>query len=343
VQLNGSLGGGISALTHASPGVLAINGANAGFAGTVSATAGTIRLGNVAALNRNNAVSVGTGAILDVNGFETTVAGLNDVSGGGGTVTNASIAPRTLTLGGSGTYAFSGTITATTPANLSLVKTGSGTQRLSGSNTYAGATTVQQGTLVLRGAAQVPVLSGAGGADVQNGQLVFDYTGSTSLLPTIRSLLVDSYAHGLANGRLRSTTVTTRRWLGYRDDGVATVTVMATLFGDADLDGGVSINDFNSLAANFGQRSGKAWVEGDFDYDGGVSINDFNLLASNFGQSMGAAAATPDFSGLLAFAAAHNDLAAFEAVTGVPEPASLTLIAAGATLSLCRRRRLARP
>jgi hypothetical protein len=139
----------------------------------------------------------------------------------------------------------------------------------------------------------------------------------------------------METGQIRSSTSTTSRGLGYADTG-SSIVIRSALFGDADLDGGVSINDFNALSANFGQSTGQAWNAGDFDYDGGVSINDFNLLAGNFGQSLPAAS---DWAPLIAFAAVHNDMVAFEAVTGVPEPTSLGLIAAGATLALRRRRR----
>ena len=111
------------------------------------------------------------------------------------------------------------------------------------------------------------------------------------------------------------------------------------LDGDADFDGGVSINDFNALAGNFGVASGQKWSSGDFDFDGGVSINDFNLLAAGFGQSLPAGGSSAGWASLIAFAAAHNDLAAFEAVTGVPEPTTCGLIVAGLTLGLRRRRR----
>ena len=63
------------------------------------------------------------------------------------------------------------------------------------------------------------------------------------------------------------------------------VLVRYTLGGDADLDGGVSINDFNRLSTAFGALN-RTWIDGDFDYDGGVSINDFNLLSSNFGKTL---------------------------------------------------------
>ena len=218
-----------------------------------------------------------------------------------------------------------------------VTKSGAGTQTLSAANTYSGGTVVNGGTLVVSAAAATPLLSGTlttGGTDIRNGAVTF--TGGDPV--AIRGLLASGFAASFASGTLRSSTATAARGLGYKSDGTG-VTVKAAFYGDADLDGGVSINDFNALAGNFGQSTGRVWTDGDFDYDGGVSINDFNLLAGNFGQTLPASA--DSWSGLLAFAAAHNDLAAFEAVTGVPEPTSLGLIAAGATLGLRRRRRLA--
>jgi plastocyanin len=62
-------------------------------------------------------------------------------------------------------------------------------------------------------------------------------------------------------------------------------TVNVTLFGDANLDGRVNLNDFNVLASNFGQ-SNRTWEQGDFNEDGNVNLNDFNLLAANFGKEI---------------------------------------------------------
>ena len=235
------------------------------------------------------------------------------------------------------------------PAALgALAKAGPGTMSLIAPNTYSGGTVVQAGTLAVRyvatsASAATPLLSGAG-TDVQNGRVVFDYSTSTTPVAVVRSLLAASYQATttpgvMDTGTLRSTTSTAARGLGYKDDGAGNVIVMATLYGDADLDGGVSINDFNALAGNFGQSTGKVWTDGDFDYDGGVSINDFNLLAASFGQTLPASGDA--WTGLLAFAAAHNDLAAFEAVTGVPEPTAMALLAAGAVVGLRRRRAVA--
>ena len=60
------------------------------------------------------------------------------------------------------------------------------------------------------------------------------------------------------------------------------------LFGDADGDGGVSINDFNAFATAFGSVGGTSAYNGAFDSDGdfGISINDFNAFATRFGVTV---------------------------------------------------------
>ena len=57
------------------------------------------------------------------------------------------------------------------------------------------------------------------------------------------------------------------------------------LRGDANNNGIVNLQDFNILAANFGQ-TGRDFTQGDFDYDGLVNLRDFNILASRFGTSV---------------------------------------------------------
>lgn len=87
-------------------------------------------------------------------------------------------------------------------------------------------------------------------------------------------------------------------WAGQPVDGTALVLAFA-LAGDANLSGGVDIDDFGGLAASFNQPG--AWISGDFDYDGVVSIDDFGLLASNFNASLPAARAVPEpMAGMLA-------------------------------------------
>jgi len=89
----------------------------------------------------------------------------------------------TLTLNGTGSYAYSGLIKDTTgsgsAAKLGLLKTASGTQILSGSNAYSGGTTVTGGMLLINNAGNS---SGVGAGPVIVGyQGVFGGTGRASL------------------------------------------------------------------------------------------------------------------------------------------------------------------
>jgi hypothetical protein len=69
-----------------------------------------------------------------------------------------------------------------------------------------------------------------------------------------------------------------------------TVDVVVDFFflnGDANRDGRVNLDDFNILAANFGQ-SNRTFSQGNFDYDpdGNVNLGDFNILAGRFGAAL---------------------------------------------------------
>jgi hypothetical protein len=61
------------------------------------------------------------------------------------------------------------------------------------------------------------------------------------------------------------------------------------LAGDATRDARVNLDDFNVLAANFGQDN-RTFSQGDFNYDGRVNLDDFNILASRFGTAVSAPA-----------------------------------------------------
>ena len=322
---------------------------------------GVVNVANALVLSTGNGDASTSGGVVNLMGGTLAVASIQQAianngspaTGGrvnffGGTIRaagNLLLIYTPITLSGAGTIdtdghdgSVSGTISDGTIAGSTFTKSGLGTLALTGANTYTGTTTVTNGTLQVSTVAAAVLLAGSGttggGTDVRNGSVVF--TGGDVV--AIRGLLAggfhDPTTDGVMDsGTLRSSTATPARGLGYADTDTAVI-VKATLFGDADLDGGVSINDFNALAGNFGQSSGRVWTDGDFDYDGGVSINDFNLLAGNFGQTL--PASRESWAGLLAFAAAHNDLAAFEAATGVPEP-SLAVLVGG--LAIGRRRR----
>lgn len=235
---------------------------------------------------------------------------------------------RTFTLQGVGNGRVSGQV-ANGSGVVAITKAGAGTWTLSGNNDYTGVTTIQDGTLRLSTAAQSPVLTNAGGADLRGGKLVFDYTGGVSPVDTIRDILNTGRSGNFASGRIRSSTATDIQGLGYGDDEASAVTVMYTVYGDATLDGRVNFNDFLVLQSNFLKRDTR-FDEGDFNYDSVTNFNDFLILQSNFGKQLGGGAVNVSTEQMAA-------LQAFAESAGVPEPASLALLAAGA-LVLRRRR-----
>src|SRR5207237_1129009 len=149
-----------------------------------------------------------------------------------------------------------------------LIKYGLGTLTMTGNNSYSGTSVITGGALVVNNAAQ-SVIFNNGGADVQAGRLIFDYSNGGAdpigqVLPILQAGFGQSPQFGA--GAIRSSTATSAKGLGYIDDTTAQrLTVAATWFGDANLDGTVNALDFNALATNFG--TGTTWSQGNFNYD----------------------------------------------------------------------------
>jgi autotransporter-associated beta strand protein len=133
------------------------------FTSPIEVVAGKLK-GHATGLRKNNAIAIASGAELDLVNNNVTIAGLNDIEGGGGTVNNSGGSDKVLTLGGSGSYGFSGGMAPATSSRIALAVT-NGTHTLTGTSTYTGATTVSgAGTLLVNGslaATPVTVNSGA--------------------------------------------------------------------------------------------------------------------------------------------------------------------------------------
>lgn len=121
-----------------------------------SATGGALRLGASDVLPRVSALLLAGNSVagrLDMNGFDQTVAGLSNSTGGSsaigaGVITNTGDTPSTLTLSPTTTRTFIGTIQDGNQP-IHLIKAGPSTQILTASQAYTGNTTVTGGTLRL--------------------------------------------------------------------------------------------------------------------------------------------------------------------------------------------------
>ncbi len=176
-----------------------------------------------------------------------------------------------------------------------------------------------------------------------NNHIIIDYSGSDPV-STIRGYLTSGYASGSWNGiGIDTSAVASGYGLGYADgkDGVVTglssgqIEIKYTLYGDANLDGLVTGDDFTILASNLG-KSVSAWDKGDFNYDGLVSGDDFTELVGNLGKTAnGGDVVLPasDFAAIDAFAAADG------LMVDVPEPGTVGLFLVAGVGMLARRRR----
>ena len=66
----------------------------------------------------------------------------------------------------------------------------------------------------------------------------------------------------------------------------AAVFVKYTYYGDNDLSGNTTLDDF-TLFLNGYQNSGNTWSQGDYDYSGRVTLDDFTLFLKGY-QNQGA-------------------------------------------------------
>jgi hypothetical protein len=106
----------------------------------------------------------------------------------------------------------------------------------------------------------------------------------------------------------------------------SSVLIRYTLFGDADLNGVVDVNDLNLLALDW--QTNANWSGGDFDHNGFVDASDLGLLALNWQSNAGSS---------LADALAAMGLPSLS----VPEPCVFLLLLPLSGFRLRRRQRSA--
>jgi fibronectin-binding autotransporter adhesin len=321
---------GSGALGQLGTGTLTLSQTNT-YTGPTTVAAGVLAYGAARATGTGNlTVSGGTLNLGSYSGTSSAATLTSGVIAGSGTLTSTA-----------GFNVSSGSVTAALAGPVDLVKSTTGTVTLAGANVYSGATYLNGGALVIRGAATTAILGTASTADISAGSLVFDYAAAgtatgESISSQVNAILAasynggtDSWASGVIHSTLANIHSTDSYSLGWNNDGTASaVTVKIVLYGDATMDGAVNIYDLGQVLANYNQSG--TWATGDFNYDGTVNIYDLGKVLANYNQSLeltGTEVSTSEYPTL-----DGEGVGALEAagVNVVPEPGTLALLTTGA-------------
>jgi hypothetical protein len=295
--------------------------------GSIQVVQGNHKINLPFTLNDNTTVDIAAGTSLKISNPMTLVGGVTLNRIGDGTLSIEApvfnVAPATLALTSGVTSALMDLGTNTSIQVSGGTTNLQATQHLASVSVSGGRLNVGPGTSVVAVTKSLSI-SGNGKVDLQNGKMVIDYTGASSLAGVKAAINA---------GSLTSSQLTSGRAIGYGEASdlfagatgpfagqiidSSSVVVAYTVTGDASLDGVVSSADFNQLVANYGVVSNARWTQGDFTGDGKVTTLDFNVLSGNFGQSLPPGAALGSV---------------------VPEPASFSLILACGLVTRKHRR-----
>ena len=188
----------------------------------------------------------------------------------------------------------------------------------------------------------------SGGGTKAGDNLHYDWNGTggitSSVLTYVRRTAALICTCRWASGTTASTCGTgrpRRRWKACRSNRtagtMASIAVKYTWMGDMDLDGKVTVKDYDQfihyyfnnpgVGSNPGTAADITWMTGDFNYDGKISVQDYNWFIQGYFYAQG-----------------KYTLSADEQIPNwapIPEPATLVLLALGTAAVLRRRSRKA--
>ena len=217
-----------------------------------------MQAGATNAFSSASAVSVGGGALLDLNGFNQAVASLS----GAGTVGNTGGPTATLITGADNTSTtFSGSTVDDGPVG--LTKTGSGTLTLSGTNTYAGATDINRGTLQ---AGALNMFSAASAFNVAAGAFL-DLNGFNQAIGSLAGAGTVTNAGGAAATLTTGADNTSTTFGGVIQDGASAIAL--TMSGT----GSLTLSGVNTYSGTTTINAGTLSVTGDISSSSGVTVN----------------------------------------------------------------------
>lgn len=317
---------GTGTFTQAGSGTTTFTGTKS-YSGATFVNAGKLQAGGANAFSTSSAVTVASGAVLELNGFTNAIGGL----AGSGTVQNGTATFASLNVLGSATSTFSGIIQDGGSAFLAFNKGGlGGTLTLTGSNTYTGGTVVSAGVLSVSSLANGGTASNIGASTNAASSLILTggtlrYTGaavSTDRLFTVTTSggTLDASGSGAVN-------FTNSGSMGFNSQTGARI---LTLTG--------TNTDSNTIAAAIGDNSGATtlvktgtgtWVlSGTNTYTGTTTISGGSLQIGDGGTtgSLGSGAVTNNASLVV------NRSDAITIANAISGSGSLTQAGAGTTI-----------
>jgi hypothetical protein len=141
-----------------------------------------------------------------------------------------------------------------------------------------------------------------------------------------------------AIGSGNAATLSRSAFQGITGLGSSDVLVKYTYYGDADLSGAITLDDFMLFLQGY-QAGGTSWLQGDFDYSGVVTLDDFTLFLQGYQRQ---SAPLTIVESMIASSPALTDAeraAMLAAAQAVPEPASAGALALLVFAALARRAR----
>lgn len=247
--------GTASALTKAGTGTLVFSAANT-YSGATNIVAGTLQLAASDRINDASAVTISSGALLDLNDYNETIGSL----AGAGDVDTGSATGGTLTVGvNDRSTTFSGNISGIGD----VVKTGTGTLTLTGTNsTYSGDTYVNSGKLAIDNDAR---LGADGGLIFSGGTLLASgsFTSSRVVAVNADSAIDTNGNTVILSGSLSGTA-------NLAKNGAGTLKLSGS---NAGFTGSFAVNG-GKLAVNAAFTNSTVTLASGAELDGSGSVND---------------------------------------------------------------------
>jgi GH25 family lysozyme M1 (1,4-beta-N-acetylmuramidase) len=144
-------------------------------------------------------------------------------------------------------------------------------------------------------------------------------------------------SHATALGSITAASVNVTSFKGVTGLTGNEVLVAYTYYGDADLTGAVTLDDFTLFLSGY-QNGGTTWFRGDFDYSGLTTLDDFTLFLKGYQQQGAPLSAIEGLVDSMSMSPAER-AAMLAAMAAVPEPATVAALALIGLFGVRHRRR----